>query len=58
MVHFLEMGQLSLLLSLLLLRLCFSLITALVVLYVLIVDSKSFVNLGLESRIVLNAMNS
>lgn len=52
------MGQLSLLLGFLVFRLCLAFIAALVVLHVLIVDSESLVNLGLESRVVLDAMNN
>lgn len=48
-----ERGQLSLLFRLLLLRF-FTILTTLVVLDILVVDSQGLVDLGLKSRVVLN----
>jgi hypothetical protein len=50
-----ESGQLSLLFALFVLR--FALLVATLGLYVLVVDSESLVNLGAESRLVLNAVD-
>jgi hypothetical protein len=49
-----ESEQLSLLFALVLLR--FTLLVATFGLYVLVVDSKSFIDLGAESRLVLDAV--
>ena len=49
-----ESGQLSLLFGLVVLR--FALLVAALGLYVLVVDSKSFIDLGAKSRLILNPM--
>ena len=50
-----ERGQLSLLFALFVLRL--ALLIATLGLYILVVDSESLVNLGAESRLVLNTID-